>query len=265
MFKRRAPAAPAPVAFAPRRRPWPAAVPTLVALALLLSPPLSAPGSLRAQAPDTAAMAREAVRLSTEYLRINTTNPPGQEVRTMRFFARILEKEGIPFDTAVSADGRGNVWARLKGTGNGPALMLLSHMDVVPADTAYWHEPPFAATIRNDTVYARGALDTKTLGIEELEAFRGVGRLLNEGGGAAALRPRPARQGRGRGRVGGAAPYRNAARISASLSRPGHSASNGRSTRGVSTVPSARCMSWPVGSRWRRPVGTSPASWRPRT
>ncbi len=95
----------------------------------------------------------------------------------MRFFAQIFAREGIPFDTAVSAAGRGNVWARLKGSGDAPALLLLSHMDVVPADTAYWHAPPFAAEVRSDTVYARGALDTKTLGIVELEAFLALHRL----------------------------------------------------------------------------------------
>ncbi len=166
-----------------RRAPLSAAITSAapsaaLAIALLLAVQPAAPhGALRAQSPDTATMASEAVRLTRDYLRINTTNPPGNEVRTMRFFARIFEREGIPFDTAVSAAGRGNVWARLKGSGDGPALLLLSHMDVVPADTAYWHEPPFAAEVRSDTVYARGALDTKTLGIVELEAFLTLHRL----------------------------------------------------------------------------------------
>jgi acetylornithine deacetylase/succinyl-diaminopimelate desuccinylase-like protein len=139
---------------------------------------LAASGSrLGAQSPDTAAMADEALRMARDYLQLNTTNPPGNEVRTMRYLASVLAKEDIPFDTALSAPGRGNIWARLKGTGNEPALVLLSHMDVVPADTAYWDLPPFAATVRNDTVYARGSLDTKTLGIEELEAFLTLHRL----------------------------------------------------------------------------------------
>ncbi len=145
-------------------------------VAFLMFAPWLAPPTL-AQAPDTAAMADEAVRLAREYLQINTTNPPGNEVQTMRFFARIFAKEGIAFDTAVSAPGRGNVWARLKGSGAGPALVLLHHMDVVPADTAYWELPPFAATVRNDTIYGRGTLDTKSLGAVELEAFLTLHRL----------------------------------------------------------------------------------------
>lgn len=117
----------------------------------------------------------EAVQRTIEYLRINTTNPPGNEDRTMQFFARILAQEGIPFDTASSAPGRGNIWARLKG-GSAPALVLLSHMDVVPADPRYWKHDPFAATVQDSEIYARGALDTKTLGIVELEAFLSLHR-----------------------------------------------------------------------------------------
>jgi len=143
----------------------------LALVPLVLAPLFLVPSRASAQAPDTAAMADEAVRLTRDYLRINTTNPPGNEVETMRFLAGVLAKEGIPFDTAVSASGRGNIWARLEGSTDAPALVLLSHMDVVPADTAYWDQPPFAAKIVNDTIYARGALDTKTLGIVELEAF----------------------------------------------------------------------------------------------
>ena len=121
----------------------------------------------------------DAVRHTREYLRINTTNPPGNEVETMRWFARIFQQEGIAFDTASSAPGRGNIWARLKG-GNQPALVLLHHMDVVPADPKYWGTDPFAATNvmagKDTMVVGRGALDTKTLGVVELEAFLAMHR-----------------------------------------------------------------------------------------
>lgn len=134
-------------------------------------------GSLSAQRPtDAAGLGDEAVKRAVEYLRINTSNPPGNEDQTMRFFARILADEGIPFDTGSSAPGRGNIWARLKG-GREAALVLLHHMDVVPADPRYWTADPFAATEKDGMVYARGALDTKTLGIMELEAFLALHRL----------------------------------------------------------------------------------------
>jgi len=115
------------------------------------------------------------VAKTQEYIRINTTNPPGNESKTVDFFARIFAQEGIPFDTASSAPGRGNIWARLKG-GSEPALVLLHHMDVVPADPQYWDVDPFAATIKDGALYGRGTLDTKSLGIAELEAFLSLHR-----------------------------------------------------------------------------------------
>ncbi|HUQ47325.1 MAG TPA: M20/M25/M40 family metallo-hydrolase [Gemmatimonadaceae bacterium] len=124
---------------------------------------------------DIAKLQTEAVQRTREYLRINTTNPPGNEVETMRWFAKIFKQEGIQFDTAVSAPGRGNIWARIKG-GNQPALMLLHHMDVVPADPKYWDVDPFAATTKDSVIFGRGALDTKTLGVVELEAFLALHR-----------------------------------------------------------------------------------------
>ena len=124
---------------------------------------------------DLAKLQAEAVQRTREYLRINTSNPPGNEVETMRWFARIFEKEGIPFDTAVSAQGRGNIWARLKG-GDQPALVLLHHMDVVPADPKYWSTDPFAAITKDSVIFGRGALDTKTLGVVQLEAFLALKR-----------------------------------------------------------------------------------------
>ena len=118
----------------------------------------------------------EAVQRAKEYLRINTANPPGNEEASMKWFARILQQEGIPFDTASSAPGRGNIWARLKG-GNEPALMLLHHMDVVPADPRYWDVDPYSADVRNGDIYGRGALDTKLLGITHFQAFIALHRL----------------------------------------------------------------------------------------
>ena len=82
----------------------------------LLAIGLVAPALARAQQPvDMRALQDEAVANLEQYIRINTTNPPGNEVRTMKFFADIFTKEGIPFETAESAPGRGNIWARLKG------------------------------------------------------------------------------------------------------------------------------------------------------
>ena len=119
----------------------------------------------------------EAVQRAKEYLRINTSNPPGNEVATMQWFARMLQQEGIPFDTVTTAPGRGNIWARLKGSGSEPALLLLHHMDVVPADKRYWDVDPFSADVRNGDIFGRGALDTKLLGIVHFQTFIALHRL----------------------------------------------------------------------------------------
>jgi acetylornithine deacetylase/succinyl-diaminopimelate desuccinylase-like protein len=150
----------------------------LKTLFLLLVLLVSMPVDARPSSPpvDAVALGEEAVTHLREYLRIDTTNPPGNEEQAVAFFARILEAEGIPFETATSAPGRGNIWARLKG-GSKPALVLLHHMDVVPADRRHWDVDPFAAVEQDGDLFGRGALDTKSLGIVELEAFLALHRL----------------------------------------------------------------------------------------
>ncbi len=108
-------------------------------------------------------------RLS-EYVRVDTVNPPGNEIRGARFFAKIFDQAGIKYEIAESAPGRGNIWARLKG-GKKPALVLLNHMDVVPADLKYWTSDPYDGAIRDGHIYGRGTLDMKGLAIAQLQAF----------------------------------------------------------------------------------------------
>jgi len=105
-----------------------------------------------------------------EYISIDTVNPPGNEVRGVAFFSKIFDEAGIPYETVESAPGRGNIWARLEG-GDEPALVLLHHIDVVPATPEFWDTDPLVAEIKGGMMYGRGALDTKSLGIMHLEAF----------------------------------------------------------------------------------------------
>jgi acetylornithine deacetylase/succinyl-diaminopimelate desuccinylase-like protein len=140
-----------------------------------LAVPAQAEAQAAAQAADMSALADEAVDLLQQYLRVNTINPPGNESRAVEFFARIFDAEGIDWDSAESAPGRGNIWARLRG-GDEPALILLHHSDVVPADERYWSQNPLGGEIVGGHIYGRGALDTKTGGILQLAAFLALHR-----------------------------------------------------------------------------------------
>jgi acetylornithine deacetylase/succinyl-diaminopimelate desuccinylase-like protein len=135
-----------------------------ISLAALLLPAVSAP----AQAPG------ELVELLRSYVSIDTSNPPGDTRKAADFLAGILEKEGIPVTRYESAPGKAIVYARLKATVSPPAgkaIVLLHHMDVVPADKAQWKVDPFAATIQGNELWGRGAMDMKGQGIAHLVAF----------------------------------------------------------------------------------------------
>jgi len=110
----------------------------------------------------------EATELLREYIRINTTNPPGNEIEGAKFLKRILEKEGFDCNIFESEKGRGNIITRLKGTGESPSLLLISHMDVVPVDEDKWEYHPFSGELVDNYIWGRGAIDCKSLGIAEL-------------------------------------------------------------------------------------------------
>ena len=112
----------------------------------------------------------QAAQRLSEYIRVDTVNPPGNEIRGAEYFAKIFDQAGIKYEIAESAPGRGNIWARLKG-GKKPAMVLLNHMDVVPADLKYWTSDPYDGAIRDGYINGRGALDMKGLGIAQLQAF----------------------------------------------------------------------------------------------
>lgn len=125
---------------------------------------------------EPAALEREAVALLSRYLQIDTVNPPGNEIRGARFFAEIFEAEGIPVRVIESAPGRGNVVARLAGDGSKPAVVLMHHIDVVPADARFWSVEPLSGAVKDGYVWGRGALDTKGLGITHAMALLSLAR-----------------------------------------------------------------------------------------
>lgn len=117
----------------------------------------------------------EAVAWLQEFIQIDTINPPGNESRAVDFYAAIFEAEGIEYETAESAPGRGNIWARIEG-GNEPGLIMLQHTDVVPADRQYWTTDPLSAEVRDGYMFGRGARDMKSTGISELATFLSLHR-----------------------------------------------------------------------------------------
>jgi len=109
-----------------------------------------------------------AVDLMQKYLRINTSNPPGNEIETAKFFKSLFDENGIPNEIFEYKPTRANIIARLKGNGTKKPIILLSHMDVVTADPSAWEVDPFSAEIRKGSIYGRGALDMKSEGLLHL-------------------------------------------------------------------------------------------------
>ena len=120
------------------------------------------------RAVDWTAIGDEAARLLSEYLRINTTNPPGNEIAAARWLAGVLQREGIEAQVFEPAPGKANLYARLRGDGSARPIILLNHMDVVLASPEYWSVEPFSGVIKDGSVWGRGALDMKGEGIAQL-------------------------------------------------------------------------------------------------
>jgi acetylornithine deacetylase/succinyl-diaminopimelate desuccinylase-like protein len=109
-----------------------------------------------------------AVDLMQQYLRVNTSNPPGNEIEAARFFKKIFDQHGIENEIFEFKPGRANIIARLKGNGSKRPIILLSHTDVVTAEPASWQVDPFSGVIKNGSIWGRGALDMKGEGLFHL-------------------------------------------------------------------------------------------------
>ena len=153
-------------------------------LALWLGVALAAPGARSQQSspvasplpaqPNLATLATEAQAWLADLIRINTTNPPGNELAAANYIAGVLRKENIAAEVLELAPGRGAVVARLQA---GPlpdpsrALLLLSHLDVVGVDPGKWSVDPFGGLIKDGYIYGRGAIDDKGMVAANLAAF----------------------------------------------------------------------------------------------
>ncbi|MGB9958903.1 MAG: M20/M25/M40 family metallo-hydrolase [Candidatus Bathyarchaeales archaeon] len=114
----------------------------------------------------------EVTALLSDLIRINTTNPPGNETEAAKYLAETLEKEGFICEVLESAPGRGNIITRIKGTGEKPSLLLLSHLDVVAANPKEWSVDPFSGLVKDGFVWGRGAMDMKSMTAMEVMVMK---------------------------------------------------------------------------------------------
>jgi acetylornithine deacetylase/succinyl-diaminopimelate desuccinylase-like protein len=103
----------------------------------------------------------EAMRHFQALVRIDSTDPPGNETKVAEYVKQVLEADGIPVTLAAKDPARANVIARLKGNGSKRPLLIMGHSDTVRVDASKWTFPPFSATRDGGYVYGRGTLDDK--------------------------------------------------------------------------------------------------------
>ena len=133
---------------------------------------LLASSIVHAQDLDWKAVETDALKTLQGYVRINTSNPPGDVTKAADYLSAILKREGIEVTRYESGPGRSILLARLKGSGaGGKPILLESHMDVVPTDPSRWAKDPFAAEIADGKMWGRGTIDMKGIGTSYLYAF----------------------------------------------------------------------------------------------
>jgi acetylornithine deacetylase/succinyl-diaminopimelate desuccinylase-like protein len=139
--------------------------------------------SVAAQEPDWSAASRETLGHLQAMIRLNTVNPPGNELQVARHLEAALKAEGIETHLFEPAPGRGALVARLQGNGSGRPVLIMGHMDVVGVERDKWSVDPFAAEIRDGYLYGRGAIDDKGMLAANLETMLLLKRNVIDKGG----------------------------------------------------------------------------------
>src|SRR5437879_2504414 len=130
---------------------------------------------------DTSAIAKEARGWLADLIKINTSNPPGNEQIAAMYIAGILAKEGIKAEILDMAPGRSAVVARLRSSAVAQparALLLVAHLDTVPVEKARWTVDPFSAVVKDGYLYGRGAIDDKGMVAANLAVFISLKRSM---------------------------------------------------------------------------------------
>ena len=135
----------------------------LAAVSLCAAAPTNAQTAAPAKgaAPSGASLDAETLGHFQALVRMDTSDPPGNEQPAVDYLKRVLDKEGIPVQIFVKQPGRPNLVARLKGNGRKRPLLIMGHTDVVNVDPAKWTHPPFSAERDGGYVYGRGTLDDR--------------------------------------------------------------------------------------------------------
>src|SRR5438034_2549534 len=121
--------------------------------------------------PDFARNRDEVVKNLQGLIRIDTSNPPGNETKAVEFIKAILDKEGISSEIFASDKNRANLVARIKGNGKRRPLLLMGHTDVVGVEREKWTVDPFGGVIKDGYLYGRGSSDDKGMASACLEVF----------------------------------------------------------------------------------------------
>jgi acetylornithine deacetylase/succinyl-diaminopimelate desuccinylase-like protein len=141
------------------------------------APSQAHPGHGASKAIDYDQVTAEATDLLSRYIRIDTSNPPGNEQPAAHMLREKFLADGIPATIWKPQPGRAVIAARLHGIGkHSKSIVLLSHMDVVPADPKDWLVPPFSGLVKDGEIWGRGALDDKGPGVIELMAMLAIKR-----------------------------------------------------------------------------------------
>jgi acetylornithine deacetylase/succinyl-diaminopimelate desuccinylase-like protein len=117
--------------------------------------------SAQTSAPDWTKLQAETLQHFQALLRLDTSNPPGNEYLVTDYLKSVLEREGIPAQIVARDPKRPNLIARVKGSGRKRPVLFMGHSDVVTVDPKKWSFPPFAATRDGGYIYGRGSLDDK--------------------------------------------------------------------------------------------------------
>ena len=131
----------------------------------------------RPASPDFTAARDEVARTLSALVKIDTSNPPGNETKAATLIKEMLDTEGIPSELFEAQPGRANLVARLKGSGAKKPILLMGHTDVVGVERDKWTFDPFGGTIKDGYVYGRGSSDDKGMTSACLEVFLLLHRL----------------------------------------------------------------------------------------